>query len=70
MDVIDEINKLVADGKHNVEGTDVYIEFFLAGDYKFILMMLGLKGVISNYDCAWCKIRKNDKVKDGPELYL
>ena len=46
-------NKLVADGKLNVEGTNVNIKFFLGGVYKFIQMMLGLKGAISNYPCAW-----------------
>ncbi len=62
-DIIDELNQLIADGKLNVEGNDINIEFFLGGDYKFILMMLGLKGAISNYACAWCKIHKDERWK-------
>lgn len=62
-DVINKINTLAAAGKLLVEGKDIHTEFFLGGDYKFILMMLGLKGAISNYACAWCKVHKNDRWK-------
>ena len=62
-DIISEINRLVATGKVNVEGTNINIEFFLGGDYKFILMMLGLKGATSNYACAWCKLHKDERWK-------
>ena len=55
-DIINEMNRLVATGKINVEGTNINIEFFLGGDYKFILMMLGL-----NYACAWCKLHKDER---------
>ena len=61
--IIDELNQLIADGKLNVEGKDINIEFFLGGNYKFILMMLGLKGAISKYACAWCKILKDERWK-------
>ena len=37
--------------------------FFLEGDYRFILMMLSLKGAIANYPCAWCKIHKSGRWK-------
>ena len=62
-DIISEINRLVAAGKVNVEGTNINIEFFLGGDYKFILMMLLLKGATSNYACAWCKLHKDERWK-------
>ena len=62
-DIISEINKLVAARKVNVEGKNINIEFFLGGDYKFILMMLGLKGATSNYACAWCKLHKDERWK-------
>ena len=62
-DIISEVNKLVAAGKINVEGKNINVEFFLGGDYKFILMMLGLKGATSNYACAWCKLHKDERWK-------
>ena len=39
----------------------VNLEFFLGGDYKFILLMMGLSGATSNYACAWCKIHKDER---------
>ena len=34
---------------------------FWGGDYKFILIMLGLKGATSFYACAWCKVHKDKR---------
>ena len=58
-----EINGLIATGKITVDDQDVETEFYLGGDYKFILLMLGLKGATSNYACTWCKIHKADRWK-------
>ena len=58
-----EVNDLIATGKITVDGQEVKTEFYLGGDYKFILLMLGLKGATSNYACAWCKIHKTDRWK-------
>lgn len=33
----------------------------MGGDYKFILIMLGLKGATSFYACAWCKVHKDKR---------
>ena len=43
-----------------MDGQKVKTELFPGGDYKLILLMLGLKGATSNYACAWCKIHKTD----------
>ena len=52
-----EINSLIDSGKLTVDSQDLNAEFYLGGDYKFILLMLGLKlGATSNYACAWCKV--------------
>ena len=48
-----EINTMINSGKLMVDGQGVNIDFFRGGDYKFILLMLGLKGATSNYVCAW-----------------
>ena len=47
--------------KIDVDGETVTLELFLGGDYKFILLMLGLSGATSNYACAWCKIHKAER---------
>jgi len=44
-----EINSLIDSAKLTVDGQDLNTEFYLGGDYKFILLMLGLRGAISNY---------------------
>ncbi|XP_028394380.1 uncharacterized protein LOC114518556 [Dendronephthya gigantea] len=31
---------------------------FLGSDYKFLLLLLGMKGATSDYACIWCKILK------------
>lgn len=51
---------MIADKTLNTGGQEFNIDFFLGGDYKFILLMLGLKGATSNYACAWCKVHKID----------
>ena len=59
--LFNEVNDLTAKGKMNVDGQEIQTELYLGGDYKFILLMLGLKGATSNYACAWCKTHKNDR---------
>ena len=54
------INSLIDSGKLTVDGQDLNTEFYLGGDYKFILLTLGLKGATSYYVCAWCKVHKAD----------
>jgi len=56
-----EINSLIDSAKLTVDGQDLNTEFYLGGDYKFILLMLGLRGATSNYACAWCKVHKADR---------
>ena len=56
--VISEINSIINKGKVEIDGREVNIEVFLGGDYKFLLMTMGLKGATSDYACLWCKIHK------------
>ena len=39
-----EVNDLIATGIITVDGQEVKTEYYLSGDYKFILLMLGIKG--------------------------
>jgi hypothetical protein len=41
-----------------VAGQDRKIEMFLRGDYKFLLMAMGMKRATSDYACLRCKIHK------------
>lgn len=56
--VINEINSVIKNGKIDVDGKEVSIEMCLGGDYKFLLMTMGLKGATCDYACIWCKIHK------------
>ena len=55
--VFKEINKLNSEKKIEVNGRDIKLEFFLGGDCKFILLMMGLKAATSYYACVWCKVK-------------
>lgn len=56
-----EINSLIDKGTISVDGQEVKLEFFLGGDYKFLLTVMGLKGATSLYACLWCKIHKDKR---------
>ncbi|CAB4038959.1 Hypothetical predicted protein, partial [Paramuricea clavata] len=60
-DIFTDINELVLDKKIDVDGQTINLEFFLGGDYKFILLLLGLSGATSNYACSWCKVHKDER---------
>jgi hypothetical protein len=59
-DIFTDINELVLDKKIDVDGQTINLEFFLGGDYKFILLLLGLSGATSNYACSWCKVHNDE----------
>jgi hypothetical protein len=60
-DVFNDINDMLREKKLDLGEDTVNLEFFLGGDYKFILLMMGLSGATSNYACAWCKIHKDER---------
>ena len=51
-DVFRDINTVVIEKKIEVDGTTINLEFFSGGDYKFILLMMGLREATSHYACA------------------
>lgn len=61
--IFNEINSMISDAKITIKGHDLEKQFFLGGDYKFILIMLGLSAATANYACTWCKIHKDDRWK-------
>lgn len=58
---INEINTTLEAGSIEVDGKEVKIEMFLGGDYKFLLMAMGLSGATSTYACLWCLIHMLDR---------
>lgn len=60
--VFNEINELIQDKQPlTINNSSFNLEFFLGGDYKFLLLMLGMKGATSIYACLWCKIAKTNR---------
>ena len=60
-DVFDHINNLNQTKQVKVGDRDINVEVFLGGDYKFLLMVLGLLNATSNHSCVWCKIHKDNR---------
>ncbi len=56
-----EINELIRTGTILINDDQIKLEFFLGGDMKFLLMLLGLAAATSDYACLWCKIHKDDR---------
>lgn len=60
--VFNEINKLKQYKQPvTINNSSFHLEFFLGGDYKFLLLMLGIKSATSIYACLWCKIAKTNR---------
>ncbi len=55
---INDINSVNQNGKIKVNDTEVAVELFLGGDYKFLLMAMGMSGATSDHTCLWCKVHK------------
>ena len=58
-DFFDEVISLIEKGTLLVDGKEVKLEFFLGGDYKFLLMVMGLNSANAEYACLWCEIHKD-----------
>ncbi|XP_078347604.1 uncharacterized protein LOC144632757 [Oculina patagonica] len=59
--VCHSVNQLVEKGYIEIDGKKVNLHFHLGGDYKFLLLALGMKGATSNNSCIWCLIHKNNR---------
>lgn len=58
-DVLQEINEVQEVGFVKVGENQIPVELFLGGDYKFLLLIMGLSGATSHYSCLWCTIHKD-----------
>lgn len=57
-EIINDINSVNKNGKIKVNDKEIAVELFLGGDYKFLLMAMGMSGATSDYACLWCKVHK------------
>ena len=55
------INSLSERGTIDIDGEEFSLKVFLAADYKFLLMVLGMSGATSNHACIYCTVHKNDR---------
>lgn len=58
---LEEMNRLIGEKSIDVDGRKYVLDFFLGGDYKILLIVMGLSGATSDYACLWCKIYKSDR---------
>lgn len=59
--IFNEINHLIEKGTLTVDDNEIKLDFFLGGDLKFLLMIMGLSNATANYACLWCKIHKDQR---------
>ena len=67
-DVIKDINALINIHHIDNDGKQIELEFFLGGDYKFLLLVCGLSGATSNYACLYCKVHKDQRWDTSKDL--
>lgn len=56
-----EVNELIRQKTILIDGENIELDFFLGGDMKFLLMIMGLNGAAANHSCLWCLIHKDDR---------
>lgn len=57
-DLVNSINIEIKKGYVMIGDRKIPTEYFLGGDYKFLLSVMGLSGGTSNFSCLWCKVHK------------
>ena len=66
--LFNEVNELIKTGSMLINGERVKLEFFLGGDLKFLLMVMGMNGASSNYACLWCLLHKDEQWDTSKDL--
>ncbi|XP_031567135.1 uncharacterized protein LOC116302079 [Actinia tenebrosa] len=59
--VNEDVNSLIDIGKIQVQDKEFKLEFFLGGDYKFLLNAMRMKAATSDISCIWCNLHKQDR---------
>ena len=55
------INSLFSSKSVEVNGEEIQVNVCMGGDYKFLLMVLGMAGATSNHAFIYCKIHTDDR---------
>ena len=55
------INSLLLSKSVEVNGEEIQVNVCMGGDYKFLLMVLGMAGATSNHAFIYCKIHTDDR---------
>jgi hypothetical protein len=66
--VFQEINDLIEVSGITIDNSKFNLEFFLGGNYEFLLIMLGMKSATSNFACVWCKVKKENRWQMDKDL--
>ncbi|KAK3754664.1 hypothetical protein QZH41_009114 [Actinostola sp. cb2023] len=59
--IINDVNHLQDQGYIYVDGLKIKLELFLGGDYKFLLLCLGMKQATCTNACIYCKVDKDER---------
>ena len=59
--IFNSINALAASKRLDINGEEMAIDVYLGGDYKFLLMVLGMAGATSNHACIYCRVHSNER---------
>ena len=51
-----------------IDGEEVKLEFFLGGDYKFLLMVMGIDNATGNHSCLWCNVHRVNRWDTSKEM--
>ncbi|XP_066923203.1 uncharacterized protein [Clytia hemisphaerica] len=60
-DLITEVNEIAKNPAIVVGGKELDVELFIGGDYKFLLMILGMKSATSDNSCIYCDITREQR---------
>ncbi|XP_028394773.1 uncharacterized protein LOC114518936 [Dendronephthya gigantea] len=66
--IFQTINNLIEVSEIEINSSKFGLEFFLGGDYKFLLIVLGMKSATSNFACLWCKVHKENRWQMDKDL--
>uniref|UniRef100_A0A7M5V8K2 Uncharacterized protein n=2 Tax=Clytia hemisphaerica TaxID=252671 RepID=A0A7M5V8K2_9CNID len=60
-DIISEVDEIAKNPKILVGGKELDVELLIGGDYKFLLMILGMKQATSDNACIYCDITREKR---------
>ena len=49
-----EIDDLIDKGNISIDENEIKLDFFLGGDLKFLLIIMGLNSATADFACLWC----------------